>query len=276
MKIKVGFLNLQLFKNYLAAISVISVFVSFFTIVYQLPENNDDLRIAVAIGMIVLLIFIWLIMWVRANIQREANLIFNNSTLEVKVGDIFAEQGLKVIPFNEFFDTQVDERIISSNTLNGQFVKNLSTPANIDKAVSDEPLLKNKVIEHNVNRTSGKTTRYELGSICQLQDYLLLAFSKFDDANRAHLSMRDYTTCLLNFWNQVDIIYAGRSISIPLMGSGLTRLDNYNTISEQELLEIIIWSFRVSRVKFTYPSKVSIIIHESLVDKINFYKLSEC
>jgi len=87
--------------------------------------------------------------------------------------------------------------------------------------------------------------------------------------------MNDYINFLINLWNEIDIIYAGRSVTIPLLGSGITRFKEYNEITEQELLELLIWSFKLSRIKFTYPSKVSIVIHESKSDKINFYKLKE-
>lgn len=87
--------------------------------------------------------------------------------------------------------------------------------------------------------------------------------------------MTDYINCLLNFWNEVDIVYANRSVIIPLLGTGITRLRDYDTMSEQEKLELLLWSFKVSRIKFTYPAKVTIVIHESLKDRINFYKLKE-
>jgi hypothetical protein len=64
----------------------------------------------------------------------------------------------------------------------------------------------------------------------------MVAFSKFDNDNRAYLKMRDYIDTLIKFWNEVDIIYAGRSVSIPLFGSGITRFQDYSSISEQELL----------------------------------------
>jgi len=76
----------------------------------------------------------------------------------------------------------------------------------------------------------------------------------------------------MNFWNEVDIVYSGKSVAVPLMGSGITRFKDYN-INEQELLELIIWSFKVSRVKFVYPSRVSVILHTSVKDKINLYDL---
>lgn len=56
------------------------------------------------------------------------------------------------------------------------------------------------------------------------------------------------------------------------MGAGITRFKDAN-VSEQELLELLIWSFKVSRVKFRHPAKVTIVVHKSLKDKINFYEL---
>lgn len=44
-------------------------------------------------------------------------------------------------------------------------------------------------------------------------------------------------------------------------------------INDQELLEILIWSFKISRIKFTYPAQVTIIIHSDKKDRINFYDL---
>ena len=125
------------------------------------------------------------------------------------------------------------------------------------------------------NRRHGKKKKYKLGTIFKHDDYLLAAFSKFDDENRAVLTMNDYVNFLLEFWNQVDIVYNGRSISIPLLGTGITRFKEHIEITDQELLELMIWSFKTSRIKFTYPSRVSIIIHEPKMDKINFFKLKE-
>ncbi len=69
----------------------------------------------------------------------------------------------------------------------------------------------------------GKNFKYKLGTIFQHNNYLLTAFTRFDKDNRAYLGMNDFINFLLNFWNEIDIIYAGRSISIPLLGSGITR-----------------------------------------------------
>lgn len=271
MKIKVNFFDSKLLKNYTVVLSIISTVFSFVSLVIEIP---DECKLYAGIGLTCIFILIYIFMWRAANKQHETMLNINNSKVIVKIGNIFEETSLKVIAFNEYFDTIVDNKIISENTLNGMFIK---TKVNIldelDNSINEDTGLNEKILDTNSSRLRGKKNRYKLGSIYGYNDYLLTAFAKFDDDNRAYLNMNDYVNFLLNFWNEIDIIYAGRPVSIPLLGSGITRIKEYN-ISEQELLELLIWSFKISRIKFTHPSNVSIIIHESIQDKINFYKLS--
>ncbi len=275
MKIKVNFFDKTLITSYLSVLTVISLLCSFAFIVIKVPDD-ENIRMILGTGMMGAFLVVYFIMWVHSNILNKKTLKINNSTIVIKVGDIFEEDGFKVIAFNEYFDTQVDDKIIAGNSLNGIYVKSkVNNIDELDKSIDSDADLNRKVLQINNNRYCGKKKKYKLGTVFQKNDYLLTAFAKFDNDNRAYLNMSDYINFLLNFWNEVDIIYAGRSISIPLLGSGITRFKEYNAISEQELLELLIWSFKVSRIKFTYPSKVSIIIHESKKDKINFYNLKE-
>lgn len=84
----------------------------------------------------------------------------------------------------------------------------------------------------------------------------------------AYLTLKDYIACLIRFWEEVDRVYAGRSVSLPLLGSGITRFKDTN-LQPQEVLNILIWTFKISRVKFKHPAKATIVIHESIKDKIN-------
>jgi hypothetical protein len=273
MKLKVKLFDKKLLKKYLEVLSIISLIFSFVFIVVTIP---DCLKIFIGFAFAFILLIIYLIMWLIANVQKKATLSINNSTMIIKTGNIFEESELKVIAFNEYFDTLVDNVIIAENTLNGTYIKSEIDNINeLNEQIDTNSILNKKVLEINENRPAGKKKRYKLGTIYKNNDYLITAFTRFDDDNRAFLNMDDYINFLLNFWNEIDIIYAGRSVSIPLLGSGITRFKGYDTISEQELLELLIWSFKVSRIKFTYPSKVSIVIHESKQDKINFYNIKE-
>jgi len=274
MKIKVGFLDKTLIKNFLSFLTLLSVFFTLGSIFISIPSKYKILCFA---SFIVFLLVVYILLWIRANLIQKVKLNINNSELVIRRGDIFKENGFKVIAFNEYFDTQVDNVIISETTLNGIYIKSMGNEevAKLDKKINIDPLLQEKVIERNNTRRMGKNIKYKLGTIFPNDDYFLTAFSKFDKENRAYLYMNDYINFLLNFWNEVDSFYNGRSISIPLLGSGITRLKDAGPITDQELLELLIWSFKISRIKFTYPSYVSILIHDSRMDKINFYKLKE-
>lgn len=271
MKIKVSLFDKTLLKSFFSILSGIGVLISFILIFWDIAEES---RMKMGIYTIILLLLIYMFLWIRANKMTKINLSIKNSELEIKIGNIFEAEGLKVIAFNEYFDTIVDNKIISEKTLNGIFIKDYITDVEeFDNLIKNDSHLCDLKMNLNANRKVGKKQRYTLGSVFPHQEYLLTAFTKFDEHNRAYLYMNDYVKFLLNFWNEIDICYAGRSVSIPLLGSGITRFKEYDSITDQELLEILIWSFKLSRIKFQYPSKATILIHESKKDKINFYKL---
>lgn len=279
MKIKVNLFDKNLWKRYFSILSVLSVILSFVLIGIDIP---DEYKHFTMIALSIFLIIVYLVMWFQANRSDDVTLNINNSSVRIKVGDIFEDREykgdggdelpLKVIAFNEYFDTQVDDKIIAKRTLNGRYVnEQISNVEEFDRMLELE--LTEKVIGFNDIRKEGKKKKYKLGTIFKHGNYLLTAFSKFDSDNRAYLYMNDYINFLINLWNEIDIVYGGRTVVVPLLGSGMTRFKEYDMVSEQELLELLIWSFKVSRIKFKHPAHVCIVIHKSSKDKINFYKL---
>jgi hypothetical protein len=53
-----------------------------------------------------------------------------------------------------------------------------------------------------------------------VDDFLLVAFSRFDKQNKAVLSMPEYLEFLINFWNGVNRVYSQKNVSVPIFGSG--------------------------------------------------------
>ena len=78
----------------------------------------------------------------------------------------------------------------------------------------------------------------------------------------------------MRMWNELDKYYAGRPISVTLLGSGITRF-NSNEIAPQDLLNYIVMTFKASKVKFNNTSSLSIVLDKHVRDEINLYDIQE-
>lgn len=269
---KVTPLNKELWKDFYVVLSAISVIASLLFLFVDIPTNK---KICCLIIFVVLLVVVFLFMLLRANRIKKISLKINNSTLEIEAGDLFQEKGFKIIAFNDFFDTQVDDVLISKNTLNGKYIaQNYPHPADLDSII-DSDMHSAECIIGTCERSVGKTKQYKLGTIIKNGEFFLLAFSHFDKYNRAFLEINDYTACLMNMWNECDIHYEGNTVVLPLLGSGITRFRGYENITDQELLEIIVWTFKVSRIRFQYPAKAKIVLTNNCLNKVSLYEVKK-
>ena len=269
---KVRLLDNILLKSFLAVISGFSTVFSFMLIFFNIPDN---MKIHFFVASFMLFLLTYLTMWIYANKLTHRTISVNRNTVEIIVGNIFCQRGnLKVIPFNEYFDTQVDDRIISSKTLNGQYIKNhlYESPELLRKQIYNDERLKRLISYVDTKQDPTARIKYPLGTIYKKDDYLLLAFSKFDAENRAYLDSRTFWECLINMWNEIDIYHAGNTVCLPLLGTGITRMRNM-ALSEQEILELIITSLKLSGLQMKRNAKLKIIIHDSNKNSINFYGL---
>jgi hypothetical protein len=265
---KVRFFDKRVFDNFLKTISVISVALSLIVLFVDIPKECKATYGWLFIGALVL---IYLVIWVWSNNLNKIDINVEGSEVTIKVGDIFLESGLKAIAFNEYFDTLVDNKIISKNSLNGIFINShLSEPiSNLDNYINDYPFDESEVVESNETRVLGKKARYQIGAVCVYKSFLLTAFTKFDANNKASLTMPEYLEFLINFWDKVNNVYAQQNVTTPIFGSGITRIKGHKTINDEDLLKIMLWTFRISEMRFKHPAKLTIVIHKDKIGKIN-------
>jgi hypothetical protein len=265
---KVGFFDRRVIENFLKITSVISATLSLLVLFVDIPAECKITYGWIFIG---LLMLIYLAIWVWSNNLNKIDINVEGSDVTIKVGDIFLEKGLKAIAFNEYFDTQVDNKIIAEGSLNGIFIKkHLGVPvSDLDHHIENYPFDSSEILEKNTGRKLGKQVRHQIGTICIYKDFLLTAFSKFDDDNKAVLTMPEYLEFLINFWDKVNNVYAQQSVSTPIFGSGITRIKGHKNISDEDLLKIMLWTFRISEMRFKYPAKLTVVIHKDKIEKIN-------
>jgi hypothetical protein len=266
--IKVSFLDKRVFENFLKVTSYIGVTLSLVVLFVDIPKDCKSIYGWTFLG---LLVVIYILIWVWANTLNKIDIKIEGSDVTIKVGDIFQQKGLKAIAFNEYLDTKVDNKIIAENSLNGIFINkhlNISV-SDLDDHIKNYAFENDELIENNPNRKQGKFNRYQIGTICIYGDYLLTAFSKFDKNNKALLTMPEYLEFLINFWDKVNNVYAQQNVSTPIFGSGITRIKGHKSISDEDLLKIMLWTYRISEMRFKYPARLTIIIHKDKINQIN-------
>lgn len=276
---KVSWYDSTLRKEYLSFISFLSVVVTIISF-FGFGSSKELNYLYIGIFIFVLVI-IYIGMWYKANQLKYVNLRINQTRVKVSVGDIFKinENEINVIAVNDFFDLIVDNRIVAEASLHGQFIKKvkskkIGTIKELNEAIKKDKKLNISGNKEEVkSRKKGRKVRYKIGSILEYKSFVLAAFTKFNEIDKAYLSAQEYLEFWMKFWENIDDIYAGRTINIPLIGAGITRFKNGKP-SKQELLEIMIWTLKISGFHNTYGNKsINIIIYEPDAEEIDFYHI---
>lgn len=195
--------------------------------------------------------------------------------VNVREHDLFAEKGIIVIPVNEYFDTIVDDMIISSSSVHGKFVKKyLSTGRTLnelDGEIRDQ--LKSvdaKRVKAPSSRPRGNQTKYKLGTCIDIQigetTYVLFAFTRFDKDDHASVNSREVPSILNKLLAYLFTIASNQAISIPLFGTGLSRLNRSHKRTLLFLLDSIEY---MCAEEYKFPGGINIDINRLSSTDIN-------
>lgn len=218
------------------------------------------LAISIILGIIAVLYYL---------LRRSVTIKGNNYKIVVEYGDIFDKDDCKkVINFDECYTTKVGDKPeeINPESICGQFLLKYK----------DEDF--DKVVQYSGKRKAKKHSEcqkqecYDRGTLIPYKDYLLLAFAKLDVNGCGYLSREEYMRCLYKMWAEIDIYYSMKSVAIPILGSGITRF-NDEMLSQQQLLDMIIASYRLSSHKMKHPAELHIVCKEN--DKFSLNKIGE-
>lgn len=177
-------------------------------------------------------------------------------TVKVEYGDLLEiGSGKIVINFDECFSTSIGNKPedIKPNSVCGQYL--MKYPIEDMQALIKESGLKS-VGESLYN----KKPKYAHGSIIPRGNYLLMAFAKLDKSGLGRLKYDKYIDCLNTMWEQIDRYHGTDDVYLPVLGSGVTRIEK--ELTQQELLDIMIASYRVSPMKLKKPNVLHIVCRE--------------
>ncbi len=245
---------------------------SFFTN-WSLFNVPNDSAANIIINRLLSFIFVFIltviIYFVYTKRRKSICIKGNKHRIIVEYGDIFEKNNCrKVITFDECFTTTVGNRPndIKSESVCGQYLQKYPD-IDMQKLIEDSGLKPAK----GKSKYQGKV-KYESGRIVRNGEYLLTAFTKLDENGLGVLTFQEYLDSLTVLWEELDKYYAMKDVLMPILGSGITRIQG-NPLTQQELLDWIINSYKSSIHKLKLPSTLHIICKKR--DDFSLNKIGE-
>lgn len=170
----------------------------------------------------------------------------NGNRLNVSTGDLrklFSSERDKnfVIPFNDYFDTELDE-VISTRSVHGQFLEWVyenHEPRALNRWMAGQ--LKNFSGEEVPEKVQGKSRKYvrEARACIKIEDnfFYLLSFGSTDPANlNASMNWTEYASAIERMCKFLREAGNGRKCFVPLVGDQLGRTGMPTEVLVQLLL----------------------------------------
>lgn len=282
-------LNFKLFRTtYCRVLSVVTATVSIVLLFIDKERLGiNGLRCGCISVICVLLVpiivaFFWIMIYRSIKVKEQSPMI------KIQYGDLWKYafpkktkgKRIVVINVNTTFDVIVDEDIskiqkplVSPLTMHGQLIKKLKEKGieldELSKAIK-ENLRLNKIepirtISRDV-KARGEIECYEKGTVAvyEYKDtfFYLLAFSEFDEDNKAQNSKEEMVKTITKLVDYYDAHGQGYVMFVPLMGTGMSR----TRISAQESLKILASVFDIYSDKL--HGDVSIVVYDKDRTKI--------
>lgn len=199
-----------------------------------------------------------------------------DSSVAIKVGDLFDEPGHLVIGANDVFDTELGD-VIKPESVQGQFLTRVyqGDTQRLDQDIETalEPVGASKT--RAVNKLKGKLWRYPIGTTVVLRGgnkrYFLNAYGYMGDDLRVKATADGVWCSLSCLWEQVRLNGHGTGVAMPVVGSALARTN----LPRMTLMKLIIISFIAASKEGFVSEKLTIIIHPKDIELIDLDELED-
>lgn len=248
------------FTKALGIIGVIFTFVpeDVFKTYKLLSQMSDEMNIIFNRSLIYIVVFFLIICCssIYRKYRKHIDINGKNYNIRIQEKDLFKMKNCKkVIPFDECFTTKVGDapEEINPNSICGQYIAKYSIK---DQEIQD--LINIAQLRPTNSRSKYQNKiKYESGKLIQKNDYLLMAFAKLDENGLGVMTRKEYIACLEQLWIEIDKYYGQRDVCVPILGSGVTRMED-TSLTQQELLDIMIESYKLSIHKIKAPHRLYI------------------
>ena len=260
--------------NALVAFGVVSAIIQLLAAVFRSFPPHP----AITFAIILAVCLAWGLMRAHPRFYLCHRLKTLDVTLSIVVGDLFAQDTHLAVGFSDTFDTSVaDGRVIHSSSMQGQLLHQLfaGNQRRLDQqlAAALDHIVPVRV-ESRTDKPHGKLARYPIGTVAVLGEpqrlIFAVAYGIMENDLVARTPLEDLWHCFNHLWEAVYRHGQRGALSIPLMGSGLARVDS---LDRENLLRLILLSFvAYSRLRLICHD-LRIVIRPDQVDRVDLVSL---
>ena len=175
-----------------------------------------------------------------------------DTNITIKFGNIFAQEGVKAIAVNNFFDSIVDDDLVSRRSLHGEVIErfwngnSVRWQAQVDDDLNDEEF-------DEIPRAKGNVRRYKIGTTARAsagdEEFLFVALGETNlDDNVSHATAASLIASVREMLVRARAVCANRPLNLPLIGSGLSRVGIKNAVLVDLILTAIFEETKARKV----------------------------
>lgn len=188
--------------------------------------------------------------------------------ISLKFGDIFENDGWIAISVGDFFNSAVDEDLVSSKSLHGKTLNKYWSGNSADWQKQIEASLKG-VLSTTEPRRKGNRRRYPVGTtaIATIQDkkFLFAALGRADENNVTSNNVEGLICAVRGMLEKARAVCSMEPLNIPLMGAGLSRIGMHEAV----LVDLIITAIMEESRKSQITNEIRIVLPLDLRDSLN-------
>jgi hypothetical protein len=237
--------SLRLFTgNLLGAFGAASAAIQFVGPVFPASFAEPGRWTLAALGPCVL----WAAVRARPRLRIRREFTYPDMAVVIEPGDLFARPEHLVVGFCDTFDTDTSTQgLVSAASVQGQLLERIygGDVRRLDGALAAalrgiRPVHR----ERRDRKRAGKLLRYPIGTVAVLEDgprlVFAVAYSELGNDGLSRSSVEDLWLGLNRLWDAVYLHGQQGAVAIPLLGTGLARLD---FLEAQDILRLILLSF---------------------------------
>ena len=180
--------------------------------------------------------------WPRLAVR--APVFGTDASIEIRVADLFSQEGAVVVGSSTTFDTSMDDGTISAKSVQGQYTKLYADSVeDLDRQITDSLIGIASTELHFRAKPYGKRLRFPVGTVasvkCNQKRAYFVAIATFNQHKVALAKTEDILDALPLLWEFVRNRGGLDPISIPVLGSGFSRVQ----AKREELIREIVRSF---------------------------------